>query len=385
MIGARISRRTRSLIGLSTLACVALLVSSGHAFAQAEPPTFAKDVTPIFQAKCQVCHQPNSIAPMSLLTYPEVRPWARAIKQKVMAREMPPWHLDRTVGIQEFKNDRGLSDEQIDTIVRWVDAGAPVGDLNDLPPPIEWPDPTRWQMAERFGEPELIVRSTPYTVAADGQDKWWRPTVDTGLMEARWVRAIETKPSFPLGRQVVHHATARRLIQEEDGVTGLSKDFDGTTGPGTFMEWAVGKVGEIFPEGAGKLMLPDSQIQWNIHYHPIGEEVIDDVVELGLYFYPKGEEPKYRTILHNMRAHSGRLDIRPGQTAVTQGFTVLKGPARLENFQPHMHMRGAAMSMEAIYPDGRRELLSHVNNFQWNWHVNYVGLSGFPNDILLNQ
>ena len=140
------------------------------------------------------------------------------------------------------------------------------------------------------------------------------------------------------------------------------------------MEWAVGKVGEIFPENAGKLMLPGSKIRWEVHMHAIGEEVRDDVVELGVYFYPRGYVPRYRTVLKIFSATSGadRLDIPPGEIAMAQGFHVLEAPARLENFQPHMHMRGKAMSMQAIYPDGRRELLSLVDNFQWNWYVNYV-------------
>ena len=216
-------------------------------------PTHFTPRRAILQQKCQVCHQPNSIAPMSLLTYREARPWARSIKAKVLAREMPPWHIDKTVGIQRFKNDRSLSDDEIETIVGWVDAGAPQGNPTDAPAPIEWPDPNAWRLAEQFGEPDLIVPSEPYTVPADGQDKWWKSTVDTGLTAERWVKAIEIKPSFPLGRKVVHHAIAG-LVQEEDGVTGLAAsaanpDDDADIGPGTFMEWAVGKEGEIFPDG----------------------------------------------------------------------------------------------------------------------------------------
>ncbi len=376
MTGVGIYRLIR-FIGASTLAAFPGVAIAAEPEAPAVP-TFAMDVAEIFQLKCQVCHQPTSIAPMSLLTYREARPWARAIKAKVLAREMPPWHIDKAVGIQQFQNDRSLTDEQIDTIVRWVDGGSPLGDPNDLPPPIDWPDPTRWRLAEQFGDPDLIVPSEPYTMPADGQDKWWEPIVDTGLTEERWVQAIEMKPSFPMGRKVIHHALAR-LDQEEDGVTGLAAGVgaDDDIGPGLFMEWAVGKVGEIFPESAGKLMLPGARIRWDIHYHAVGEEVKDDVIELGVYFYPKGYVPKYRTILHLMRAHegsaeTGSIDIPPGEVTVTQGFTVLKAPARLENYQPHMHMRGKAMSMEAIHPNGRRELLSSVNNFQWNWHINYV-------------
>ena len=138
------------------------------------------------------------------------------------------------------------------------------------------------------------------------------------------------------------------------------------------MEWAVGKVGEIFPPDAGKLMLPGAQIRFSVHYHAIGEVVPDNVVELGIYFYPKGQEPKRRVVLHAFQGRTGEIDIPPGELAMAQGFHVLRAPARLENFQPHMHMRGKAMSLEAIYPDGRTELINIVDNFQWNWHINYV-------------
>ncbi len=373
MRGIRFSGRSPGLWFVFGL----LLAVPAAAAAQADPGvTFARDVAPILQQKCQVCHQPDSIAPMSLLTYQEVRPWARAIRQRVLAREMPPWHIARNVGIKQFKNDRSLSDEQIDTIVQWVDEGAPLGDSNDLPGPIAWPDPTAWQLVERFGEPDLIVRTDPFTMPADGQDKWWRPIIDTGLTAPRWVRAIEIRPSFPSGRKSVHHVLAN-LVQHEEALTGLARSFaagnDGNQpGAGLFMEWAVGKVGEIFPANAGKLILPGSKIRWEVHYHAVGEEIRDDVVEMAVYFYPPGEEPRYRTILTAFGGRTGEIDIRPGQMTTTEGFTVLQAPARFENFQPHMHMRGKAMSIEAIYPDGRQELLNLVDNFQWNWHVNYV-------------
>ena len=114
-------------------------------------PTFTKDIAPIFQEKCEACHRPDSIAPMSLQTFEEARPWARSIRERVLGRQMPPWHIDKTVGIQEFKNDRSLTDDEIDTIVRWVDAGAPQGDPKDMPPPKTWPDDQGWNFAALFG------------------------------------------------------------------------------------------------------------------------------------------------------------------------------------------------------------------------------------------
>ena len=341
--------------------------------AQDAEVTYARDVAPILQQKCQICHQPNSVAPMSLLTYEQVRTYAPLIKMKVANRIMPPYHINRTVGIQGFKNDRGLTNEQIETIVTWVDQGAVYGDAADEPPPMEFPDPNRWQLADRFGEPDLIIKSEPYTLAAVTQDKWFRPTVETGLTEPRWVRAIEMKPAYPDGRRIVHHALTFLLQREEGGVAGLaSTATDAGVRDFLFMEWAVGKVGEVFPEDAGKLMLPGSRIGWEIHMHAVGEEVVDNVVELGVYFYPEGYVPENRTILNLFQAVDEELDIPPGQVSVTQNFHVMQAPARLENFQPHMHMRGKAMSIEAIYPDGRKELLSSVDNFQWQWHINYV-------------
>src|SRR5438128_8162710 len=126
---------TNLRIGVPAIAVVlSCLVMAATASAATEV-TFSKDVAPILQAKCQECHQPNSIAPMSLITFQEARPWARSIKERVAARQMPPWHIDRSVGVQKFKNDMSLSDEQVDTIVRWVDQGAPQGDPKDLPAP----------------------------------------------------------------------------------------------------------------------------------------------------------------------------------------------------------------------------------------------------------
>ena len=371
--------RQKNTVAWVMAACLVATATVATGFAPAaaqDHPTFAKDVAPIIQQNCQICHQPGSIAPMSLMTYEAVKRYAPRIREKVADRVMPPWHIDRSVGIQEFKNDRALTDEELETLVSWIDSDMPLGDEADMPPPAEFPDRRAWQFGENFGEPNLVVRSEPYTLAAETQDKWFRPEVETGLTEERWVKAIEIRPSYPDGRRIVHHTLAY-LVQEEDPdeMTAQSAAITGSAmgGAGLFMEWAVGKVGEIFPDGAGKLMLPGARIRWEVHMHAIGKEVPDSYVELGIWFYPKDEIPQNRTRLRmfDARGRSG-LDIGPGKIAVTQDFHVLKWPTRLENFQPHMHMRGKSMSMEAIYPDGRKEILSQVNNFQWNWHVNYI-------------
>ncbi|MDH5235142.1 MAG: hypothetical protein OEW77_09275 [Gemmatimonadota bacterium] len=339
----------------------------------AERVTFTRDVAPILQQKCQECHSPGSIAPMPLLTYADVKEYAAEIRERVSERSMPPWHIDRTVGIQHFKNDRSLSDAQLATLLHWLDDGMPMGDPADMPPPLKLPDPNRWRLSDEMGAPDLVIRSTPYTLAAHTQDKWFRPVVETGVTEARWVRAIEVKPVRVGDRKIVHHVLAY-LLQEEQGVTGLaSTAHDHQTSGGLFMEWAVGKTAQIFPDDAGKLMLPGSRIRWEVHMHAIGQEVEDSQVEMAVYFYPRGYVPKHRTALQFLDLTRGaNLDIPPGEKTVTQNFFVLQAPARLENFQPHMHMRGKAMSLEAIYPDGRKELISQVSDFRWQWHINYV-------------
>jgi hypothetical protein len=358
------------VVGVVATAALTILLAPSAARAEgAAPaaPVFTKDVAPILQEKCQSCHRPGYIAPMSLMTYDETRPWARSIKARVAARQMPPWHLDKTVGIQEFKNDRSLSDQQIDTIVRWVDAGAPMGDPKLMPPPKQFPDDSIWNFAERFGgQPDLIIRSPKYTMPAVALDAWYKPVVDTGLTEARWVRAIEIRPATVKGRRITHHALAR--LQQDEG------DPLAEATAGLFMEWAVGKQGEIMRPNSGKLMLPGSKIIFEVHYHAVGEAITDQV-ELGIYFYPKGQEPHYRQtlgLIQSVAGGAGNIDIPPNSTFVSAGTMVMRSAGRLENFQPHMHLRGKAMMIEAILPTGQTQILSYVDHFNFNWHNNYV-------------
>jgi len=332
-------------------------------------PTFSRDIAPIFQEKCQNCHRANSMAPMSLITYEETRPWAKAIKERVVTRNMPPWHLDKTVGIQHFENDISLSDAQISLIARWVDAGAPQGDPKEMPPPKQWKDDDGWQLEKQFGKPDFVLKSAAYTMPAHGQDVWFRPLTPIPVTEPRWVRAVEMRPATLAGRRITHHALAY-LQQDESGKgAGLAMQ-------GLLMEWAINKNFDIYRPNTGKLLLPGSRIWWEMHYHAVGEEIRDHV-ELAVYLYPKDETPKYRTYLMLFPATPGtgalgQLDIPPNQLVQTEGFTALHSAARLENFQPHMHLRGKAMLLEAILPDGSRRTLSYVDHFNFNWMTNYI-------------
>jgi mono/diheme cytochrome c family protein len=357
-----------------TYLALAALVMPVLVFAQSEVErevTWSGEVAAIFQEKCQECHRPNSIAPMSLLSYEEAKLFAPVIRFRVENRVMPPWHVNPQVGIQDFANDRGLSDEERAAILAWVDQGAPEGDASEAPAPLNFNDALVWRLEDQMGSaPDLVVESEPFDLDAVTQDKWFRPSTPTGLTEERWVKAIEIRPKNDASRRVVHHSLAF-LVQQEDGKRGLPEDVDVPFGPSLFMEWAVGKAGQIFRPDTGKLMMPGSQIMWEMHLHANGERVPNAQVELGVWFHD--EPPEHRTILSMFDAQGPHsLDIPPHEIAVTRGTFVLSAPARIENFQPHMHMRGKAMSMEAIYPNGEREMLSFVDNFQWNWQINYV-------------
>ena len=354
--------------------CVALVVAFGVAGVSAASsaavpanPTFTKDVAPIFQSKCESCHRPDSIAPMSLRTFAEARPWARSIRSRVEARQMPPCHIDKTVGIQQFKYDRSLTDDQIAIIVRWVEQGAAQGDPTDMPPALTWPTEQQWTFAELLGrkEPDLVIRSKPWTQKAGANDTWWTPTVETGLTEPRWVRAIEVRPGTMKGRKITHHANADILQNDPDAPAAAMT-------PGRFSEWAVGKGVEYMRSDTGVLMLPGSRIAWDIHYSNGGED-ITDAIEMGVYFYPKGQQPKYRQHLVRMGKQGPlALDIPPNTVQLTETYFPLRQAARIESYQPHMHLRGKAMSLEAILPSGQNVVLSHVAEFSFNWHAAYT-------------
>jgi len=323
--------------------------------ARAEAVTFTRDVAPILQAKCQGCHRPGTSAPMSLLTYEDARPWARAIKQSVVRRDMPPWHLDPHQGIQRFKNDRSLSEAQIALLVQWVDAGAPLGDPAALPAPIAWADADRWQL----GTPDVVVSVPPRAVPAGGPDSWADYIIDTGLADDRYIRAVEIKPT-PSGRRVVHHI-----------VTFLAQG--GERGDAYLSEYAVGKDAEVFPAGTGRLIARGAKLRVNVHDHPAGEPITERT-EIGLFLYPKETIPAHQiaAVTVGLLLLDNDLDIPAHRTATYEAFATLARAARMISFQPHMHMRGKAMLLEAIYPDGRREALGAVDGYDFGAQVAYI-------------
>ncbi|MCY4076536.1 MAG: hypothetical protein OXH04_14020 [Acidobacteria bacterium] len=352
--------------GLAALVAGGVILVAGLALAQEsvsaqEPadPTFTKDVLPILQRACQQCHRPGSVAPMSLLTYRDVRPWARAIRDKTAQREMPPWFIERNVGVRAFKEDPSLTDDEIATIGAWVDAGAPRGNPADAPPPIELADLDDW----RIGTPEWIVElPEEQTVGAVDADRWLNIWADSRLTEDRYIRAVETKPS-PGAYPVVHHVATSMLWEDEDGEEG----------GGFLNEYAMGKNGDIFPEGTGRLIRAGTQIRFNMHYSSVGEE-IRDRTRVGFQFYPPGHVPERVLISRHVGDSFDTLDIRAGEdNARSDGYYVLPEPTQVTGFQPHMHIRGKRMCVEAIYPSGTITTLSCTgHNFGWHIVYNYA-------------
>jgi len=339
--------------------------ASAQAPAAATPAvTFSKDVAPILQKSCQNCHRPGAIAPMSLVTYQDARPWARSIKQKVASREMPPWYIDRHVGITKFKGDPSLTDAEIATITRWVDQGAPAGNPADMPPPRQFAEIDKWHI----GKPDMVVSlPKPYELRASGPDEFYDVDVDPGFTEDMYVAAVETKPEA-YSFKVVHHATVNMIEDEEEDPVGLF-----------FNEYALGKNGDIFPEDSGRLIKAGSKLHFNLHLHPSGERSLVNL-SVGFKLYPKGQVPKHVAFTQHMGDNTD-LDIPPGQVVRSDGYFRLPRAAVLSAFQPHMHNRGKAMCMEAIYPDiradsarpgpARTETINCVSNYQFGWHITY--------------
>ncbi len=361
------------------------------------PVVFTADVAPIIQENCVKCHQPEGIGPMPLRSYEEVKPYAPLIRMRVMKGEMPPWPLDKTIGIQDFKNDISLTDDEIQTIVQWIDSGAPMGDPADMPPPVERRLGEYWEFEKAMGgPPDLVIASPAYTVTANGRDHW--PVLDKmveemGLTEKRWIRAAELRPGSPETFKVFHHANVS-MIQGRDRV-GVAPS-------------AVGTTGYIYPEDAGQPIKPgEANFSFNMHLYPQEEDVVA-VLELGLWLHPADDPPPFETrgeVVHEASQSTGfgfdvnagltskaiggvrgsgggggagrgkgvssdpqfprqvDLLISPNSIAMYRGVYVMDRPARIHSLRGHMHLRGKYQIIEAVYPDGRWEVM---NKLIWN-------------------
>ena len=326
--------------------------------------TFTKQIAPILQRSCQGCHRPEGVAPMPLLTYEDVRPWARAIKQRTgigpHAGVMPPWYVERDLGIQQFHNDPSLSAAEIATIAKWADSGAPRGNPADMPPPKVWPDARSWAI----GTPDLIVKTKDILVKGDAPD-WLGeiPSVPTGLTEDRYVAALEIKEVNDVdshqgpnratvgGRFVFHHMIWR---------TQVLKDSDASQPPDPLaifldeeaVNWPVHEVGrnaDFFdPKSARLLKAGSSIVSDSIHLHSNGRDTHAHL-EIGFKLHPKGYVPTYRRAVFGL-GNAVDIDIKamePNQQL--HAYTVLQQHTKIISFEPHLHAPGQRMCFEAIW------------------------------------
>ena len=371
----------RAWQGTLALVMFAMLVLQGQAYAQDQVasaslgvgpvidagPTWATDVAPIVFDNCVQCHRPEGIGPMSLLDYQTAWRYASRIRAEVASRNMPPWHIDRGVGIQEYKNDTSLSDTQVETILQWADAGAPEGDPSRTPAQPDLPDPSQWQLEETLGPPDFVVSAPAYTVVPNAMDQWTNPTTEfNGVIDSpRYVRATELKGSYPDGVRVLHHGHANFQMVGEDG-----EEFSRPMG-----RQGVGKGGDLFPENTGMLITPEGEVSWGLHFFPI-DRPVTAVAEAAVWLYPEGFVPEHETtgeVQFRVDRNGDRRDtlIPPNSIRALQGVRVLDRAAVLSSVRPHMHMRGKEQSIEAVYPDGRREMLTKVDNYNHFWQISY--------------
>ena len=353
----------RTLLG----AAIVLLAAAPAAVANEaegvpEHPTFTRDVLPILQRSCQNCHRPNMFTPMSLLTYQEVRPWARSIKQRVEARVMPPWFADQTVGV--YRDDPSLSETEIATVARWVDQGAPQGNAADAPPPVEWPPVDGWIHGEA---PDLVLTTPPTEVPPNTTETFPEPETTTGLTEDRYIKWLQILPGES---EVVHHA----LVYSVQGDDDVELNADGRR---PIRELLANRArgdfgGDFFEDGYARLLRKDDLIRFQVHYLPDDEQSFVDQTSVGIKFYPKGYVPDY--VVTTRPIQSRDFIIPPGEpNARSDSYFTLREPARIISFQPHMHYRGKAMTLEAIRPTNPQpELLSSIDRFAWDWQPTYV-------------
>lgn len=327
-------------------ASIVVATLTGGAYAADSKPTFSKDVAPIFYEKCTECHRPGEIAPMSLLTFEEARPWAKSIAKNVAAGEMPPWKINPNYGT--FSNDMSLTKDEIDTIVGWADAGAPRGKRSDMPKTPHYTD--GW----RNGEPDYIIELDTIEVGADEPDFFPNIEIKMDLPEDKWIRAIEFRPG---NRQVLHH-----VVTFLGGGTTTA-----TTLPDFLAVWAPGTPPAVYPEGTGRKIGKNAKITMNMHYHSYGEAATDQT-RVGLYFSDK--EPEKAISGQFAGTVNFRIPANDNDYQVNARY-VVDEDIKVISFFPHMHNRGKSMKYTATYPDGQSEILLDVAKYDFNWQWYY--------------
>ncbi|MEW6322049.1 MAG: hypothetical protein AB1635_13300 [Acidobacteriota bacterium] len=361
-------RYVRGSILVPVLALAATLAAAPAPAQTPAPPapeiTYSKHIAPIFQRSCEKCHRANGVAPMSLSTYEEVRPWARAIKYRTglgpRAGVMPPWYVEKDIGIQHFKNDPSLSEDEVAMVAKWVDAGAPRGNPADLPPARTWNDDTKWSI----GEPDLVVRTGELLVKAGAPD-WWGEIdpVPTGLTEDRYVVALEVREVNDVpaagtgratvgGRYVFHHMIwSTKVLNDDANATAAFDPLSAAGEPGTTF-WPVHEVGreaDFFDPNSARLLKAGSFIvSDSVHLHSNGRDT-KAYLEIGFKFAPKGHTPLYRPSRLGL-GNGVDIDIKPNDAdQELHAYAVLQEPTKILSFEPHLHAPGARMCLEAIW------------------------------------
>jgi hypothetical protein len=367
--------RVRSAARVGCLLVVlAGLLAPGTQGAQTGPAsgdiTFSKDIAPILQQKCQQCHHPNGAGPMSLVTYGEVRPWARAINLRThmgpRAGVMPPWFVEKDIGIQRFKNDPSLTEEELARIAKWVNNGAPPGNPSDMPPPRNFTESDTWTI----GEPDLVLKSKEVTVKANAPD-WWGDVgiVPTGLTEDRYVSAVEVREVNDVpkdgqtktvgGRYVFHHMSYSSFVPDDPAGarTGLPTH-------------EVGRNADVFPPEAGRLMAANSALALNAaHIHANGRETKAHL-EFAFKFFPRGYKPNYRRAGFFL-GNGIDIDVKPNQAnQELHAYHILTEHTKIITFEPHMHAPGVRMCLEAIWGHNIQTL--NCVGYDHNWVKQYA-------------
>lgn len=311
--------------------------------------TYAADVAPIVQAKCQGCHRPGQVGPFALLTYDHARRWAASIREVIDERRMPPWHADPRYG--HFENDRSLTAQERATLLAWVDQGAPLGNPAQLPPERTFPD--GWTI----GTPDLVVQlPEEYTVAAQGVLPYEYFRVPTHFTADRWVQAAEARPG---DRSVVHHI----IVFVDDHQLRSRENRMGAH----LVGYAPGDLPSVYPPGVAKRIPAGSDLVFQVHYTPCGQQKRDRSA-VGFVFAK--ELPRHQAVTKGIA--NPRFVIPPGadNQEVTSSFT-FPADAHLLNLMPHMHLRGKDFRYSATYPDGKREILLAVPAYDFGWQSVY--------------
>jgi mono/diheme cytochrome c family protein len=340
----------RTIIAAAWMALLAMPPAASAAGPESAV-TFTKDVAPIFYRSCAECHRPTMFAPMSLMTYESARPWARSIKQKVASRQMPPWGADPAIGT--FKNDPRLSDREVETIVAWVDAGAPKGDDDDLPAAPQFVD--NWTI----GKPDAVfTMEDEFQIPATGEIPYKYFKVPTNLSEDRWIQAIEIHPG---ARAHVHHVLAYTQP------SGQPLNPGGALGPTNIGGVTPNKPGLTFAKGVARLLRGNADIVLQIHYTTNGTEATDRTTVGVIY----AKEPPTRLAAGGMALNPRFVIPANADNHEVVATQTINRDTLLTSLTPHMHLRGKDMTYIAHYPDGTSETLLSVPRYDFNWQLTY--------------